>query len=195
MIHSPYSNKYRIKRNIMSKSLQEQLMAAGLSDKKKSKAIHKEKRQTQKQAKGTKKVSESQLLAEQAIQEKAEKAKQHNLAIQRQKDAKALEAQIKQIVELNTIKAEKDDVSYNFVSETKKIKKLHIDQQRVDHLSAGKLAIIKLGEQYVMIPTTIAEKVKLRSDDYFIYIADNTDNIVDEDDPYADYQIPDDLMW
>lgn len=179
----------------MSKSLQEQLMAAGLSDKKKSKAINKEKRQTQKQAKGSKQISESQQLAEQAIKDKAEKAKQHNLAIQREKDARALDAQIKQIVELNTIIAEKDDVTYNFVSESNKIKKLTIDQQRVDHLSAGKLAIIKLDEKYLMVPTAIAEKVQQRSDNYFIYIADNTEAVIDEDDPYADYQIPDDLMW
>jgi len=41
----------------------------------------------------------------------------------------------------------------------------------------------------------VAEKIRQRDQESFIYIAENASQEVEEDDPYADYQIPDDLMW
>ena len=46
-----------------------------------------------------------------------------------------------------------------------------------------------------MIPLQVAEKIRERDDGHFIVIAEQTDGQMDEDDPYAAYQIPDDLMW
>ena len=46
-----------------------------------------------------------------------------------------------------------------------------------------------------MVALQIAEKIRQRKDNHFIYIAENTQGDLAEDDPYAAYQIPDDLMW
>jgi uncharacterized protein YaiL (DUF2058 family) len=48
---------------------------------------------------------------------------------------------------------------------------------------------------YAVITLQVAEKTRERDDGHFIVIAEQTDGQMDEDDPYAAYQIPDDLMW
>ena len=63
-------------------------------------------------------------------------------------------------------------------------------------LSRGMLAIAKRGQDYYVIPSVIAEKIKERNAMYIVSLVDVTElEAVEEDDPYADYQIPDDLMW
>ena len=58
------------------------------------------------------------------------------------------------------------------------------------------LAIAKRGNDYYVIPAVIAEKIKERNALYIVSLVDvNEIEAIDEDDPYADYQIPDDLMW
>jgi len=58
------------------------------------------------------------------------------------------------------------------------------------------LAIAKLSNDYKLVPKAIAEKINLRSTDFIIILNDKVESEeIDEDDPYADYQIPDDLMW
>jgi uncharacterized protein YaiL (DUF2058 family) len=41
----------------------------------------------------------------------------------------------------------------------------------------------------------VVDKIRERNDNHFIVIADQTAGKMDEDDPYAAYEIPDDLMW
>ena len=62
--------------------------------------------------------------------------------------------------------------------------------------AAALLAISKLGTTYYVIPAVIADKIRERNDQYIAAQVDvSTLNAPAEDDPYADYQIPDDLMW
>ena len=63
------------------------------------------------------------------------------------------------------------------------------------HLSSGRLAIAKLDERYELVPMAVAEKIKQRDEQCIILREHNEKQEVDENDPYADYQIPDDLMW
>jgi uncharacterized protein YaiL (DUF2058 family) len=59
----------------------------------------------------------------------------------------------------------------------------------------GQLVIVKSGKAYELVPKPVAEKIKQRDTDCII----NTDHEVeleqDDEDPYADYKIPDDLIW
>ena len=80
------------------------------------------------------------------------------------------------------------------------MKQLYVDQAIWDRLSRGQLAIITVdkvpGQKgYEVIPLPVAEKIRQRDADYFIVIAEKTHGEMEEDDPYAAYQIPDDLMW
>ena len=62
-------------------------------------------------------------------------------------------------------------------------------------LSRGMLAIAKLDQSYFIIPAVVADKIRERNATFVVYQAEPSKQAVVEDDPYADYQIPDDLMW
>ena len=94
---------------------------------------------------------------------------------------------------MNTIQVE-GELAYNFTAGSK-IKKIYVNEDIQDRLSRGKLAIASLDNSFVVIPLGVVDKIRQRDEETFIYLAENTNQEVDEDDPYADYQIPDDLMW
>ena len=111
-------------------------------------------------------------------------------------EQKALAAQIRQIITLNRQPKNTGDVAYNFVDD-KKIKTLYIAPETVNHLSQGRLAIAKLDKQYEIVPQSAALKIQSR-DPSFIVVCNEQSKKADgslDDDPYADYKVPDDLMW
>lgn len=181
----------------MAKTLQEQLLAMGLTDKKKAKQAEKQKKKNVKEKrKGNDVVDEAKVLADKAKQEKLARDKALNDEKKAAADAKAIAAQIKQLIKMNTISVE-GELAYNFTAGTK-IKKVYVNEDIQDRLSRGKLAIISPEQDnktFAIIPLGVVEKIRQRDEECFIYIAENQSEEVEEDDPYADYQIPDDLMW
>ena len=179
-------------------SLQDQLLNAGMVDKKKAKKIEKEKRKQAKQLpKGQKPANESRDQAQQALNKKALRDKETNRALQEVAQVKAIAAQIKQLIEANRLDRSKGDVAFQFV-DGKKIKKMHISPLFQNQLAKGQIAIVKLGEHYELVPTVVAEKIKQRDENLVVMLSEQSSvgtDQVDEDDPYADFKIPDDLMW
>ncbi|GGY33030.1 hypothetical protein GCM10011297_02470 [Bacterioplanes sanyensis] len=181
----------------MAKSLQEQLLASGLVNNKKAKQAQREKKRQQHLQRTGKEdiVDEAKINAEQARKQKAERDRELNRQREQQAHKKAIAAQIRQLVASNAIVSERADVRYQFVGPDKKVKPLHVDQAVFDRLSRGQLAIMELDNSFAVIPVPVTEKIRQRDSDIFIYIADAKADQLDEDDPYAAYQIPDDLMW
>ncbi|SFM50256.1 DUF2058 domain-containing protein [Marinobacter zhejiangensis] len=177
-------------------SLQEQLLKAGLADEKKAKAIRQEKRKKRKQQpKGAADVNESQARAQQARQEKAERDRQLNLERQKEADKKAILAQIRQLVETNRLDRSKGEEPYQFVHD-KKIKKLLVEPIMADQLSRGRLAIVHVNDHYEVVAEAVARKIMERDETAIVVLHEKTQqNEPEEDDPYAGYEIPDDLMW
>lgn len=181
----------------MAKSLQEQLLAAGLADKKKAKQAAKaRKKQDHLQRTGqSNDIDQQRETAKANRKQKAETDKQLNIERQKQAEAKAIAAQIKQLIDTNKINLEDAEIKYQFL-DGKKVKQLFVTQPVYDRLSRGQLAIIATDKaSYAVIPLTIAEKISQRDDQRSIIIAVSEEPTLDEDDPYAAYQIPDDLMW
>lgn len=180
----------------MSKSFQEQLLKAGLGNAKTAKNINKEKHKERVQA-GKKGLgaSEATQLAEQTRQQQVERDQELNRQRKAEQEQKAIFAQVKQLIELNTIKAS-GDLAYNF-TDASLVKRLYINAKVQNELGKGQIAIAKLGESYHLIPVKVAEKIQQRLA-AAIVVLNTKENTVDaepEDDPYAAYQIPDDLMW
>ena len=179
-------------------SLQDQLLNAGMVDKKKAKKFEKDKRKQAKQLpKGQKLANEAREQAQQTLNEKAQRDKETNRALQERAQVKAIAAQIKQLIEANRLDRSKGDVAFQFV-DGKKIKKMHISTLFQNQLGKGQIAIVKLGELYELVPTAVAEKIKQRDESLVVMLTENASisaDEVDEDDPYADFKIPDDLMW
>ena len=181
----------------MANSLFEQLKKTGLVDEKKAKkAKHSQyKNQKQKTKKGAAtQLDEATLLAQKAHAEKVERDRQLNQAKKEEAERKAITAQIKQLIESNRVADSDGDVVYNF-TDANVVKRIHVSEQVHQHLVSGRLAIAKLGEVYELIPTPVAEKVKQRDAHYIIQCETSVDAEPAGDDPYADYEIPDDLMW
>jgi uncharacterized protein YaiL (DUF2058 family) len=128
-------------------------------------------------------------LADKAERDRELARQQNELAAQ-----KAVAAQIRQMIEHNRIQRPVGDIAYNFV-DGKTIKKLNLPQKLVDQLSWGQLAIVKLDDKYELIPAKAAKKISERDPAAVIALAVPQANVVAEDDPYADFQVPDDLMW
>jgi len=176
-------------------SLQEQLLKAGVIDQKKAKKIGKEQRKQAKQRpKGEVQVNESAEAAKRTLAQKAEGDRQRNKSHQAEADKKAVHAQVIQLIKTNMIDRRNGEVAYQF-SDNNKIKKIYLTEQLHNELSRGQLAIAKLADEYILIPRRIAEKIQQREASAVILLNDSGSAEIDADDPYADYQIPDDLMW
>lgn len=176
-------------------SLHEQLLKAGVVDEKKAKQLKKEKRKAAKQPKGQAQIDESKAAAARALAEKAERDRELNRQRQAEAEKKAIQAQITQLISTHKLDRRGGELSYQFV-DGKKIKKLYVTNDLQTQLTRGQIAIVKQGETYELVPATVAEKIKQRDKSRVLVLHDKSaSQAVDEDDPYADYQIPDDLMW
>ena len=176
-------------------SLQEQLLKAGMVDAKKAKQIQKDKRKQAKQVpKGHAVESEAREQAKKVQAEKVERDREKNRQQREVAEQKAIAAQIKQLIAMNRIDRGKGDAAYQFVDGAK-IKKINVTPQLLEQLSRGRIAIVKLQERYELVPGVVAQKIEQRDPTVVLVRNDGALDQVDEDDPYADYKIPDDLMW
>ena len=185
----------------MALSLQEQLMKAGLADKQKVQKVKTEKRKQAKQQKKHKLevTDEAKLAAEQALEAKKNRDRELNEQAKAEADKKAIGAQIKQLIETNRQPKNTGDIACHF-TDGSKVKQLYVDVLTQKRISQGKLAIVKLGQGYEIVPMPVADKIAERDAQVVLYRADMlessaTDKTSEEDDWYADYEIPDDLMW
>lgn len=180
----------------MAKSLQEQLLGAGLVDSKKAKSLKQEKRKQKKQLgrDGIKQQeSENRDRLEAERREKAEKDRLLNLKKQEELKEKEILAQIKQLVQHNALDVDGDH-AYQFV-DGKKIRKIHVNETVANQLANGVAAIVRQGDSFSVVPKAVAEKIAQRDDSFVLVLNERSSEIEDDDDPYKDYKIPDDLMW
>jgi|SRR5690554_5152321 len=180
----------------MKNALQEQLLKAGLADAKKLKSLNKEKHQQKKKAgKKHQVVNEATVLVEQQRREKIARDQELNRQRQAELEEKAIAAQVRQLIEVNRVEHQ-GEIAFNF-ADGKLVKRLHVKQKIHNELTHGQLAIVREGEGYALIPAQVAEKIQQRIPAAIVLLNDPNaqDEAPDEDDPYADYQIPDDLMW
>ncbi len=179
-------------------SLQDQLLKAGLIDPKKAKQANKEKRKEANVARRSseEKADEIKLSAEQARAEKAERDRELNRQRDLELQQKAIAAQIKQLIENHRQPkgAGQNDVEYNF-THGKLIKKIRVSKTVQEQIIRGVLAVVKLGEGYELVPRIVADKIAQRDQHAVVVANTKSAQQMDEDDPYKDYVIPDDLMW
>lgn len=185
----------------MAGSLQDQLLKAGLANKQQANKAKADKRKKAKKAKTVKKgevyKDQEELQREAAIVQakaaKLEKDRQLNREREDDLTRRSIDASCQQMITQSLISMpENGEVEYNFVDGTK-IKKLYVTESLQDQLAKGNLAIALLQQRYTLIPARIAEKIAERRPELIISLQQAEE--IDPDDPYADFQIPDDLMW
>ncbi|PCI79193.1 MAG: nucleoprotein/polynucleotide-associated enzyme [SAR86 cluster bacterium] len=182
----------------MPASLQDQLKKSGLIDDKKAKQLKRAKHKQEKLARKTKNPAADQhkLELDRAKSEKIAKDRQLNMEKNKQAEKHALAAQIKQLIEMNIV-ANDGDQKFSF-TDANIIRHIYVNQTQIDQLSRGKLAIVtqKDGQKHnhVLVPMGVANKIEQRDAKVVVFTAPQN-TVGEEEDPYADFQIPDDLTW
>ena len=181
--------------NIMGNSLRDQFLKKGLVTKKQVNKALNEKRASRSK-KGNKEAGEDYEVRKK-IQQAREKQAAHVRELNRQKNEaareKEIQDQIRQIIKKNVIEVE-GDISFHFV-DNKKIKKLFVSKKIAEGLRKGRMAVVKAGEQYSVVPETAAIQIQDRKAECVILLNTSETKDSDPDDPYAEFPIPDDLEW
>ena len=176
-------------------SLQDQLLQAGIVDKKKAKQLKQEQRKAAKsRQKGHAQLDENKEQVRRAQAEKAAHDRELNKRQVEQAERKAIQAQVIQLIKMNRVDQQGGDIAYQF-TDGSKIKKMYVTPKLQEDLVRGRLAIARLDGAYTLLPAAAAEKIMQRDQHAIVMLNQGSATAVDEDDPYADYQIPDDLMW
>ncbi|EKL9829169.1 DUF2058 domain-containing protein [Vibrio alginolyticus] len=169
-------------------TLQEQMLKAGLVNEKKLKKTKKGSKKSRVQAR------EVKAAVEENKRQQLERDKQLSEQQNAERLNKELKAQINQLIEMNKIDLKDGDIKYNFTHGTL-VKSLYVDSLIREQLIKGILAIAIVGESYVVIPRGVANKIAQRDESVIIEQKEPESDIPAEDDPYADFVVPDDLMW
>ncbi|MBD1580766.1 DUF2058 domain-containing protein [Pseudoalteromonas sp. S16_S37] len=177
-------------------SLQEQLLKAGLTTEHKAKVAKSEKRKAQKKKKkgATSDPSDLQKHIEQTKLEQQKKAEELNKAKQAELKEREQVARVKQILEHHNQDEIRGDVTFNFTYENK-VKELDVNEQTKKALSKGRLAICVLEGQFYVLQDEPARKIAEVDEKYIVFHVEDDNSGPDEDDPYAGYEVPDDLVW
>ena len=175
-------------------TLQEQMLKAGLVSSKKVAKVQRTAKKSRVQARE----------AREAVEEnKKAQLERDKLLSEQQKQAvlaQEVKAQVKQLIEMNRITVSRGNITFNF-TDGNLIKKIEVDKQTQTQLINGRLAIARLvinasGDcEYAIIPAVVADKIAQRDADSIVLNSALSQEEQDEDDPYADFKIPDDLMW
>jgi uncharacterized protein YaiL (DUF2058 family) len=176
-------------------SLQEQFLKAGLVDKNKVKQANQEKNKQKKieRRTGTESVDEARLAALELQRQQAERARALNAERDAAAAQKAILAQIAQMVQVNRQSRGHGDIAYHYTFGNK-VERIFVSAAVQGHLQAGRLVIVVLNGVAELVPRVIANKIAERDAALVVQVKKSAP-APDEDDPYAAYQIPDDLMW
>lgn len=173
----------------------DQFLKAGLVSKTRLNEAKKstQKRQKQKQKQKIEVIDEAAAAARRAAEEKAARDRELNRRQKEEATRKAVRAQVRQLIEMNRLSRDEGELGYNFQDGTV-VRRIFVTEAVRDKLARGLLAIARLDSGYEVIPAVVAEKILPRDADCIVSQA--SPRLEEgEEDPYAEYQIPDDLMW
>ena len=178
---------------MVKNALQAQLLKAGLVDNKKAKKLSKQAVHEQR----TGQSNEAELKAKIAQDQQEKLARDQALDLEKKRllQGKELKAAIVQMINQHKIKNTDGEIAYQFIDDNK-VKKIYLNQQIYNALVAGSLIIAKEADSYAVLPKALAERINDKMEGFIIVNnSEKNEQTTDEDDPYAAYVIPDDLMW
>jgi uncharacterized protein len=180
----------------MGSTLQDQFLKMGLVDKKQvnsvKKAQHKQKAEQGKKES----INEGKIQAQQALVAR----KEHSRLLNHQKNEELKEqetaAQIRQLIDSNRVSMAGGETPYNF-TDNNKIKRLFLNKETIEGLSRGTLAIVRQAGEYQIVPAGVALKVQKFNRKLVVVFHSQKKNPSppDQEDPYAEFQVPEDLIW
>lgn len=182
---------------MMANALQAQLLKAGLTSKQKARDVTTKKRRDKKA-----KIDDGAQALKQEIaeQKKAQLQKDKQLNEARFAEASA-RGQVRGLItecKKSAISIPDDaDIKFNYTL-ANKIYSVYVNDKLQTQLLHGQLGIVRYEDSSYLVPHKLAARVDLLVPQWCGYLwqqAESTVNNEAKDDPYADYVIPDDLMW
>ncbi|MBK1694498.1 nucleoprotein/polynucleotide-associated enzyme [Chromatium weissei] len=181
----------------MANSLQDQLLKAGLVKtqtlKQARSTQHKQSKQSGGKRVETTETAEARAAAERARIEKMERDRELNRQRQEEAALHAAANEIRQLIHANRIVRDGGDLAYNFTDGVT-LKRIYVNKEQHAKLVAGRLAVVRQDTFYEVIPAEIVARVRER-DASLVLVYNEPSAPAAADDPYAEFQIPDDLMW
>ncbi len=180
----------------MANALQEQLLKAGLTSKQKVRDVKTKKKRDRKAKVDDGSAALKQQIAQQK-QDQAAKDKALNEQRFNEANEKGLVRGLVTEFKKAAITLPKDaEIKFNYTLENK-IYPLYVDEKLQSELLNGRLGIVRYEDASYVVPHKLAERVNLLVPAWcgYLWQASDDTQVVEEDDPYADYVIPDDLMW
>ena len=180
-------------------SMQDQLLKAGVANRKQAASARRAKDTREKMQRKGRRTDDGEVgQAARAVQaaEAVKRDRDRELNRQRQadRDARAIQAQIDQLIELNRVEA-KGEIDYAF-TDAGVIRSLALDQTARAAVIAGQLGIARLAEHHVLVPARVAMKIAERDPARLVVmnsLAPSNESELPDD--YSGYEVPDDLMW
>lgn len=182
----------------MSSSLKDQLLSAGLITKEQVRNNSRK----QRPKKGKKReldpaAQERQALAAANAAREKERAQELNAKREQARKAQEQSDRIRQILSSRGLpKAGINEETTRFYFQLdKRVHNLHVTAEQRAQLVGGKSGIVLFDGHYHLLPIDHAQRVQALSPHRVWVGADDDDKPSDEDDPYAGYEVPDDLIW
>jgi uncharacterized protein YaiL (DUF2058 family) len=179
--------------------LKDQLLKAGLVNAKQVKqAQQQQKKEAHLRAQGKEQSDQERRQLQAAQIAKVEHDRVLNQERKQAAELKAIQAQIRQLIESHRLPDWRGELPFNF-QDGGKIKRIYVNPSIRHQLAKGILAIAVLDLRYELIPAEAAEKVRERDEKAIVLAhkppAEDRDSGKLSDDAYAGYEIPDDLIW
>jgi len=187
----------------MSMSLRDQLIAAGLGTKKQAKQANQPKRPPSRHQPPAP-VSPEKLAANKAQAAKTARDQELNRRQQEKAAAKARRAEVKQLIEQHRLPPVESGEHFNF-ADGNRLARLAVTPAMRDQLIKGTIVIVRYEGHYAAVPQDAAARIRER--DEFAVVTQGPQSAVskgepvskapapDQDDPYKDFVVPDDLVW
>ena len=150
----------------MGNPFQDQLLKAGLVNKKQVKKA-KHKQRINRQQNRNSGPTEAGYKAQQEQMAHAKRNRELNRQRAEENRQREQKAQAKQLIESNRLARDDSGEPYHFV-EQNKIKRILVSTEMTDQLSRGQLAIVKLGNSYEVVPAKAARQIASRDQEALI---------------------------
>jgi uncharacterized protein YaiL (DUF2058 family) len=181
----------------MSDSLRDQLLKAGLINKKQAneaerQSLRKERRPSAGQNAPPPKVDAAAAALRAAQSAKVARDQALNRRQHEKAEKKARAAQIKQWVSEQRLAPVDEGEAYNFV-DGPKIRRITVTPATRGQIGRRELAIVRHEGGYDVVPAALAARIRERDPNAFIFFGGADSSPADE--PYSQFSVPDDLIW
>ena len=183
----------------MGNSLQDELLKSGLVSSNQLREARKKPKQKKRAKSKAPPPARNPRTLNEAQDKKRAQDRAKNLEDEQARERKRVRQQIHKMILDNQQNVAGAETVYNFVKGSR-VKRFYVSEAQRDELAAGKLSITAAKGRHYIIAAELGAKIRALEPEYFVHVGgdeatspDTTDK--DESDPYAGYEVPDDLMW